>query len=127
LKMNGLNYNKVTQNSNQLPYTTFNDTIMFKAVPDGGNIILEINGSSITASTSYGNEPIVIVTPENISISSENQISTINLINMQGTTISAQKVQNKSVTIPITSLPKGVYLAKIIYAGKQPEVVRFIK
>jgi hypothetical protein len=64
--MNGVNYNTVTQNSKQLPYTASNDTIMFKAVPDGGNIILEANGKGIAASTSYGGKPLVSITPGNL-------------------------------------------------------------
>jgi len=73
------------------------------------------------------NKSKMIVTQENVSIFSENQILMINLIDMQGTIISAQKVQDKSVKISIASLPKGTYLAKIIYAGEHSETVKFIK
>jgi hypothetical protein len=79
------------------------------------------------SSASYSDKPLMTVTSENISISSEKQISIVELLDLQGTTISAQKVQSKSVTIPVANLPKGTYLAKIIYAGEQSETVKFIK
>lgn len=42
LKMNGINYNQVLQNGNPLAIDNIkNDTIMFHAVPDGGQIILK--------------------------------------------------------------------------------------
>jgi len=69
----------------------------------------------------------VVATRDNLVIYSNYQISEVSLINVQGATVSTQKVQNDFAKISITNLPQGVYLAKITYDGKQPEVVKFIK
>ena len=81
--------------------------------------------SQLTSTVS--NKSKMTVTPESVALFSENQIAAVDLIDMQGTIISTQKVQDKSVKIPITSLPKGTYLARIIYAGEHSETVKFVK
>jgi len=49
LKMNEVNYEKVTQNGNSLQFTKLgNDTIMIKAIPNGENITLEAGGAVMT-------------------------------------------------------------------------------
>lgn len=52
VKMNGIVYDKITQNGTVISIdSVFNDTIMFKAVPDGGTIELAAsNGMFLTAS-----------------------------------------------------------------------------
>ncbi len=42
LKMNGIAYDHIIQNGNTLSYTTIGDTIMFNALPDGGQIALSV-------------------------------------------------------------------------------------
>ena len=42
LPTNGKEYKKITQNGQSLPFTVSDGTIMFDAVPDGSNIVLEI-------------------------------------------------------------------------------------
>ena len=58
LKMNGVNYDEVFQNNKALQIdSVFNDTIMFRAVPDGGAITLKASaGISISAALT----PIVV-------------------------------------------------------------------
>jgi|GEM_PF-1132689 len=56
MKMNGVKYDQVVQNNIALYIDSiFNDTIMFRAVPDGGNITLKSSsGISITAEVNPG-------------------------------------------------------------------------
>jgi len=51
LKMNGVNYDQVLQNGNPLTIDAIkNDTIMFHAVPDGGQIILKVSTGIVISS-----------------------------------------------------------------------------
>jgi len=88
---------------------------------------LTIWGNQTQLTEPASSKSTLIVTQENISISSENQISTVELIDMQGAIISTKKVQSNSVTMSVASLPKGVYLARITYTGEQAETVKFVK
>ena len=53
LKMDGVNYDMISQNGTLIVIDAiYNDTIMFRAIPDGGNIILGISGIETTADIS---------------------------------------------------------------------------
>ena len=87
----------------------------------------EVWSNQTQLETTASNKSQLIATSESLSISSENQISKVELIDTQGAIISAQKVGDKSVTIPIIALPKGVYMARITYTDGSSETVKFIK
>jgi len=68
LKINTVNYDKILQNGNPLTIDAIaNDTIMFRAVPDGGQIVLKVStGISITSPT---------ITPSTVSNNVSNNVS----------------------------------------------------
>lgn len=68
LKMNGVNYDKVFQNGNPVSIDGVkNDTIMFHAVPDGGQIILKVSTGIVVSSAT--------VTPSTVSNNPSNNLS----------------------------------------------------
>ena len=92
LKMNGINYEEITQNGVPLSIEyKANDTIMFRAVPDGGNIILKTS-SGIALTTS--------VTPSVIS-------NTTTLITFSATAISKEPNTISKVILNLTPLGGG--------------------
>ena len=68
LKINTVNYDKIFQNGNPLSIDAIaNDTIMFRAIPNAGQIVLKVStGISITSPT---------VTPSTVSNNSSNNLS----------------------------------------------------
>jgi len=86
-----------------------------------------VYGSNNRVIKSNENTLMLNATREKLSIFSENEIASISLINIQGITLSTQKVQGNAVTVSIASLPQGVYLAKITYNESKTQVVKFVK
>ena len=121
LKMNGINYKSISQNGNSLKIdSVYNDTIQFHAVPDGGQIILDINLAPTGINefewldhkiNVYPNpmQKIVTVSYNNIKI---NQISIANTI---GQIIYLNEIINENIfeKVDISELEKGVYFIKI--------------
>ncbi len=68
LKMNGVNYDQVLQNGNPVSIDAIkNDTIMFQAVPDGGQITLKVSTGIVISSAA--------VTPSTVSNNTSNNLS----------------------------------------------------
>lgn len=68
LKMNGVNYDQVLQNGNPVSIDAIkNDTIMFHAVPDGGQIVLKVSTGIVISSSA--------VTPSTVSNNTSNNLS----------------------------------------------------
>jgi peptidoglycan/xylan/chitin deacetylase (PgdA/CDA1 family)/lysophospholipase L1-like esterase len=83
LKMNGENYNTVKQNGEPLDFITSNDTIMFRAVPDGGIITLEIAGirirGDITPQTIKNTETITLTCTATVTAEAPNTITSVSV------------------------------------------------
>jgi peptidoglycan/xylan/chitin deacetylase (PgdA/CDA1 family) len=68
LKMNGVNYDQILQNGNSVSIDAIqNDTIMFHAVPDGGQIVLKVSTGIVISSAT--------VTPSVVSNNTSNNLS----------------------------------------------------
>jgi len=121
LKMNGVDYQKITQDGKQLDFTTFNDTIMFKAIPNGENILLETKATGI-ASISNSSEPRVVVSQNTISVTSSEVIKTIEVYSVSGVLVKSIQSGQTSYPIPTDNLMQGVYIVKVTTETSQKNV-----
>lgn len=120
---NGINYSTITQNGVPLNVdTVVNDSILFHAVPDGGDIILTVGD--------LGVDPIL---GENISVIQENGSSVINvqlLKSLQNATVKVMDISGKEVyvknnselsdnfQIDLSGVNSGIYFLKISVSEK---------
>jgi peptidoglycan/xylan/chitin deacetylase (PgdA/CDA1 family) len=88
LKMNSVAYDHVTQNGNALSFTINGDTIMFDAVPDGGQIALSVGALS-------ANLQPTLNSLSNLTI---NQTDGIQTVNLSGISAGGSESQNLTIT-----------------------------
>jgi peptidoglycan/xylan/chitin deacetylase (PgdA/CDA1 family) len=125
LKTNGVNYDKISQNNQPVKIESYtNDTIMFRAVPDGGPIVLEEKSSTTNISESVLTPMIKIYPNPNdgnfhISVKSQDDLRGIQIISATGTSIyqnndpNELKGQNPKWSFAFNELPKGLYFVNV--------------
>jgi peptidoglycan/xylan/chitin deacetylase (PgdA/CDA1 family) len=134
IKKNGVNYISVTQNGVVLPIDlNRNDSIMFRAVPDGGEITLTTDFVTSTKASQAANANITVSpVPSNgvITIRAFNPVtaSSIAVYDMSGNKLFEKKHVNLSadVEFDLTSLKEGSYLI-YIYDGNTVVVKKAIR
>jgi len=122
--MDGINYEKITQNGNELDFTTFNDTIMFRAIPNGKNIVLEAAVPvGITESGLNSSEPTVLVYQNTIQVISSEIIRAIEIYSVSGALIkSIRPAGQTSYQISTNNLMQGAYIVRVATETSQKNV-----
>ncbi|MFL5728252.1 MAG: polysaccharide deacetylase family protein [Cytophagaceae bacterium] len=119
LKMNGVNYNLITQNGNNLAIDSiYSDTIMFRAVPDAGQITLTANATGLSSALSDQDIRINPVPSSGlIYISTENLLkdAEIVLFDAMGKEVYSMPDYNgsKNFLVDLSTQTPGVYFLKI--------------
>ncbi len=115
---NGINYSTVTQNGISVAVdTVLNDSIMFHAVPDAGDIVLTVGDLGINAA---------LFSSENIRINKDNSVINIQLstsmknANVSVLDLSGKEIYKKSsvglldhLQIDLSGVSSGIYLLRI--------------
>lgn len=112
----GKTINGIKQNGKNLTYTVSNDTALFDAVPDGGEIVIskvDVVNSSETDFAIHSVYPNPANTTLTINRGSDSQ-ATIWLLNVEGIKVFEQKISTSIVQISVGNLPSGVYLVQEI-------------
>jgi hypothetical protein len=119
LKMNGISVSEISQNGKSLSIDAVaNDSIMFRAIPDGGQIILK--GNSATSIIDKPDKKFHvyqcaiknIVTIESELLSNGSRISIYNLMGQEVKSVICNG-QSNTLNINLTDIGKGVYLVTL--------------
>ncbi|MBN2164904.1 MAG: polysaccharide deacetylase family protein [Marinilabiliaceae bacterium] len=119
LKTNGIYYNHITQNNVDIPIdSVYNDSIMFKAIPDAGYITLTGIATSKPLYSRNNNLNIQIIPVQNI-LNFEYNFST-SYIQIKIFDITGREIRNINFFCPpnkfslnVSDLNKGLYLFKL--------------
>lgn len=120
LKMNGINYNNITQNGTPLTIDSiYNDTILFHAIPDRGQIILEVSNSTGTTN-SILTEQDVTVNPVpsadvvNVTINKPMDNARISISDITGKELYSEEFNGSAnLQIHLSGYKKGMYIIKL--------------
>jgi hypothetical protein len=114
LKMNGVDYEKITQNGKKLDFTIFNDTIMFNAIPNGEHIVLETNNQTgIIETTRNNNAPKIFVLQNTIEVISTEIIKTIEIYSVSGALVKSIRPEQTIYQFSTNDLMQGAYILKV--------------
>ncbi len=129
-KRNGVAYDKIMQNGVTIKIdSSYNDTLMFRAVPDQGQITLSVSSvlnienaifqDNINQTNDYTVFPIPTQDYVNINFNQVVESSNATILDINGNELFSQKgVGNQIAGMDLSNLANGVYFLKVAYNEK---------